>query len=602
MKKIIKKLKSSYLNLYILKTVSLLSYTNFIYQKYDYQTKTFFDRYGEKILLFCAIFISTISFLHFYQTNQILADYDAIARLNIARKMLDSITPGIGQLGGIWLPLPQILMMPFILNDYMWHSGVAGSIISMTAFIVGTLFLFKTSLLITKKRIASLIVWFVYVTNMNLLLLQTMAMSESFFLFSMIMTFYFLTLWSIKRSLLSLLYAAFFVILITLTRYEGYFIFIGAVLTVAIQCLIEYKKDHNLKKVEGVILLFCTLASYGIVLWCLYCALFYKDPFYWLHLYSGSKGQIEGAISSNQRGFTSTHPLTLGYSLRTYFETMLWMNGILNTFLAIVGLIALIISTITTFIHKRAYSQLIPITINGIVLFLFLVYGYQKELIPSIEYPLINTVSLLHKSFNFSAHSNIRYGTVMAPIIALYIGYFASKKKIATLLVVIVIGIQLYTNFYTPYFLFFQLPKAWQYSVPESVYWFKNNYDHGLILISANRHENFMFQTGFAYNNFIYEGSRKYWVTSLNDPEKYASWVIYDKNQRGDAVGQYLTKDARGQLRTNFTLMYDRDGFLIYRRIQKIMVTSPKKVVIQPSSQLQATNSAVLSIPAGNRK
>lgn len=601
MKRIIKKIKENCTKYMQKKIRPSQGRMSFVSHSMDYKISALFDKYGEKILFSLAIFISTLSFLYFYHTHQILADYDAIARLNIARKMLDSITPGIGQLGGVWLPFPQVLMMPFILNNFMWHSGIAGSIVSMTVFIISTIFLFKTSLLITKKRIASLIVWFVYITNMNLLLLQTMAMSESFFLFSMIMTIYFLTRWSVKRTLLSLLYAAFFIILITLTRYEGYFIFIGGFITVITILLIEYLKDRNIKKVEGTVLLFGTLASYGILLWCLYCALFYKDPLYWLHLYSGSKGQIAGAISSApQQGFVP-NPKTIYYSFLTYFETMLWMNGILNSFLAIAGLVTLIISIIINILKKTNYMQYVPVALNGIILFGFLVYGYQRDLIPSIEYPLITSVSLLHKSFNFVAHSNIRYGTVMAPFIALYIGYFASKKRIVTLIAICIIGLQLYTNFYTSYFLFFQLPKAWTYVVPENVYWFKNNYDHGLILISANRHEKFMFQTGLSYNHFIYEGARNYWTTSLNDPEKYASWVIFDHNLEGDAVSDFITKDARGQLATDFTLEYTSGGLSFYHLKQKAKVTSHNPVPsIIPSAK--ATGSAILSLPKRSKQ
>ncbi|PIR43808.1 hypothetical protein COV24_01030 [candidate division WWE3 bacterium CG10_big_fil_rev_8_21_14_0_10_32_10] len=53
------------------------------------------------------LFVSILSLIYFLSSNTNLAHYDAIARLNIARKIINSITPGFGQLGGIWLPLPQ---------------------------------------------------------------------------------------------------------------------------------------------------------------------------------------------------------------------------------------------------------------------------------------------------------------------------------------------------------------------------------------------------------------------------------------------------------------------------------------------------------------
>ena len=63
-------------------------------------------------VLFFLLFFSIISFLYFYHTGQHLLYADAISRLDIARKVIDNITPGLAQLGNVWLPLPQILMLP----------------------------------------------------------------------------------------------------------------------------------------------------------------------------------------------------------------------------------------------------------------------------------------------------------------------------------------------------------------------------------------------------------------------------------------------------------------------------------------------------------
>ena len=51
---------------------------------------------------------------------------DAEAHLNIARRILDSRTPGPEQIGTVWLPLPHLLMIPFVMHDDWWRSGLAG--------------------------------------------------------------------------------------------------------------------------------------------------------------------------------------------------------------------------------------------------------------------------------------------------------------------------------------------------------------------------------------------------------------------------------------------------------------------------------------------
>src|SRR5258706_3328835 len=48
---------------------------------------------------------------------------DAEAHLNIARRILDSRTPGPEQIGTVWLPLPHLLMIPFAIHDAWLRSG-----------------------------------------------------------------------------------------------------------------------------------------------------------------------------------------------------------------------------------------------------------------------------------------------------------------------------------------------------------------------------------------------------------------------------------------------------------------------------------------------
>src|SRR5579862_6620663 len=70
---------------------------------------------------------------------------DAEAHLNIARRILDSRTPGPEQLGTVWLPLPHLLMMPFVMRDGWWRSGWAGAIPSAASFVIAGAFLFAAA-------------------------------------------------------------------------------------------------------------------------------------------------------------------------------------------------------------------------------------------------------------------------------------------------------------------------------------------------------------------------------------------------------------------------------------------------------------------------
>ena len=53
---------------------------------------------------------------------------DAESHLGTARRIVDSRTPGYNQIGSPWLPLPHVLMLPFVGKLAMWQSGMAGTI------------------------------------------------------------------------------------------------------------------------------------------------------------------------------------------------------------------------------------------------------------------------------------------------------------------------------------------------------------------------------------------------------------------------------------------------------------------------------------------
>src|SRR5438132_11279231 len=77
---------------------------------------------------------------------------DAQIRELIARRVVASRTPGLAQLGVTWLPLNSILMLPLIWNDALFRSGLASSLPSMAAFVIGTLYMYRIGLLVTSTR------------------------------------------------------------------------------------------------------------------------------------------------------------------------------------------------------------------------------------------------------------------------------------------------------------------------------------------------------------------------------------------------------------------------------------------------------------------
>src|SRR5213594_2317872 len=82
------------------------------------------------------------AFLFFLIRDQTFVHIDAIAHVNKARGLLDNFTPGLGQLGTVWLPLPHLLVAPLAAIDPLWKTGIAGSLVSILCFIGTSVFLF----------------------------------------------------------------------------------------------------------------------------------------------------------------------------------------------------------------------------------------------------------------------------------------------------------------------------------------------------------------------------------------------------------------------------------------------------------------------------
>lgn len=512
--------------------------------------RSFISRYAGRLILLATTILSVSAFAWFYLNgHQNLADYDAIARLNIARKILDSTAPGFGQLGGIWLPFPQILMVPLIWSDFLWRSGIAGAVISMAAFITGAYFLFKTVLLLTKNHLAAFVAWLAFATNVNLLWLQTMAMSESFFLTGIIMVVYGLTKWVVDKKLSSLLLAAFFVMIVTLTRYEGYAVLGASFITVALSLFFLKNKRDQAGKTEGILIMFGTLASLGILLWTIYSWLIYHDPIYWLNLYSGTKNVVEAPagttipVTSGSELFYNAernHPLS--DSAATYTWAMALMLGIPVTLAALAGFLTLAGSSIRQAFTRKIELRFMPLTIITTIMLAFVIFGYWRGLIPPIEVPAASLDTLMTKASNLVSHTNIRYGLIMLPIAAILIGYLAAKRRIIGGLLALLIIEQVVLGLTTNYFVQFQLPAVSTYTVPAEIKWFKTHYDGGMILTSAQRHEPFILQSELPYKTFIFEGSRQLWVDSLANPAAHATWIVIRHGDEGDAVDQFINK------------------------------------------------------------
>jgi hypothetical protein len=106
---------------------------------------------------------------------------DAVAHLHIARRVFDCHQPRFTQLGSVWLPLPHLLLIPFVQVYGWWASGIAGVIPSALAYLAGCAGIYRLARRWLRPAAAALALAF-FASNPNLLYLQTTAMGEPLFM------------------------------------------------------------------------------------------------------------------------------------------------------------------------------------------------------------------------------------------------------------------------------------------------------------------------------------------------------------------------------------------------------------------------------------
>src|SRR5271170_4417394 len=150
------------------------------------------QRHGARLTL-VLVPLSLAAAFYFSLEQELLLYGDAVAHINIARRLVDNRHPSesFGQLGTVWLPLQHMAMLPFVWNDSLWRNGVAGAVPSMFAYVLGALGIFRLVNGSTPKIVAYIATG-IYAFNPNLLYMQSTAMNEPIFLAFFIWTLVYL--------------------------------------------------------------------------------------------------------------------------------------------------------------------------------------------------------------------------------------------------------------------------------------------------------------------------------------------------------------------------------------------------------------------------
>ncbi len=258
-------------------------------------------------ILAALVTLAGLSAYWFFKNGYLLYYGDAQAHLNISRGILDSRTPGYEQIGSVWMPVLHLICLPFVGNNWLWTTGLAGTIPVSLCFVTAGVFFFVAAKIAYGSRLAAIVTLACFALNPNILYLASIPMTEAVFLAEVAVTLFSVLRFrqTQQRGLIWLAGVA--ILLATLTRYDGWFLipFMGWALAVGAE------KRRSLVFVE-----FCAIAGLGPLYWLAHNYYIYGDA---LEFYRGPYSAMaiyQRALDAGLERYRGDHQF--GYAIEYY--------------------------------------------------------------------------------------------------------------------------------------------------------------------------------------------------------------------------------------------------------------------------------------------
>jgi putative flippase GtrA len=451
--------------------------------------------------------LSVLAYVITARLHGVLLYLDAYAHMEKARMVLSGTSPGLGQLGDVWLPLPHLLMLPFVWNTTLYQDGFAGAIVSMIAYVVTAVLVYKISFRLTRRKIAGIAASAVFALNVNMLYMQSTPMTEALLFCMMAAMVYCIQQWAETDQYKFLLGGAATAFLATLTRYESWPVLACLIIAVPV---ISWERKHSglTPKLRWAglcdrTIVFSVIACAGIAGWVIWSWILFGSPLDFLN----------GTYAKPSLWVPKGDP-TIGnwiISAKTYGYAILDNEPWPLLLLAAAGLVCLIAQEWRS---RRAAARSLPVLSLLVIVPFFIVSLYTGQR------PL-TVMQVDHGIYN-----NVRFGLIMLVPTAIFTGYLVGTLGrfkplmcgLATLVLILTAGSgsQLIRehNVVT-----YSEARSSLYVLPDQVRvdaFLKRGYRGGRVLMESFGNEKIVFQV--PSNQLVYEGSYRQWLPALKNP------------------------------------------------------------------------------------
>ncbi len=219
--------------------------------------------------------------LYFVAPDSFLFFGDAVSHLVRSRQFIDSQQTGLINIGTVWLPLPHLMLIPFVSIDALFYSGTAGAFLGIPLLISSAVLLFHLLELLTGSVRTAMIFSLLFALNPNIIYIVLTPMNEVPLLFFLLLGAFTL-LKFIRTNLLCWgIMSSIAVSAASLCRYEAWILapFISVVILSGI-------KNRQFKRGPFSIhrsILTAMISWFGIMFWFGWNWLVYDDPMKFAH-------------------------------------------------------------------------------------------------------------------------------------------------------------------------------------------------------------------------------------------------------------------------------------------------------------------------------
>ncbi|GAA3533088.1 glycosyltransferase [Nonomuraea rosea] len=500
----------------------------------------------------CAV-LSLVAFFYHLRLGSVLSYNDSSSHLLIARRVIDSPTAGVAQLGGVWPPLPHVLALPFIWHDGVFYSGLAGSLVSMASYLVTVRYVYLIALGMAagggRGRAAGLAAAGLFALNPNVLYLQSTPMTELLLFACTAAAVHHLQVWCRTGRYTQLTCASAATVLATLTRYEGW------VLALALTAVVGYvslRRWRSRSRLEAQLIFFGVVAFSGILGWVTWSRVIFGD---WLYWHSGEYAKPSLWVSPDDQNIGA-----LDVAWLTYSRAMVHDLGHLTLAVAAAGVLA--------------YAWRRRLQLEAVAPYTLLIF------VPFFVYALYMGQRPLHVPEVHGSFYNVRFGLVMALAAAVFAGYlvallieYATARwprrerwtRVAPAAAVVA------TVLAVPGTATLAEPTDWhagsdERAVAGAAGWLRRHYDGGRLLMENHGNETAVFDSRVPLGRIVYEGSFRIWDRALADPARRRIRWIYARTVEGKEDRTWRALRANPSLTRDYTLVYKDAIQHVYRR------------------------------------